>query len=85
MKGPLPYGRYLELCHYTLVDDQRPELGAQEQHEAPRTLMIRASQWMCYSGKAHDSLDCHAAEAVKYLKDKVYKYVEMGKKSDREK
>ena len=78
-------GKYFELCYYTLVDDQRPELGVQEQHKAPRTLMIRASQWLCYSGKAHDSLDDHEVAAVNYLKDKVSKYVEKGKKSTRKK
>ena len=65
------------------MNEMRPKLGMQEQHKAPRTLRFRISQWICYSGKALDSLGSHDVAALNYLEDKVSKYMETGKKSTR--
>ena len=40
--------------------------------------MIRAMQWVVFSGKAHDGLDGYEAAAFDYFKIKINKYVEMG-------
>ena len=81
-------GNYFDLLRFTLVDQNRPEKGAQKQHEAPRKLMIRASQWMYYSNKEIDreiSLQDDDVAALTYLKDAVSKYVGMGKPTKRKK
>ena len=78
-------GNYFDLLCSTLVDPNRPEKGAQKQHEVPRKVMIRASQWMHYSNKEIDRVQDDDVAALTYLKDAVYKYVEMGKPTKRKK
>ena len=77
------FGRWWEICKYTLDDGRPGEQQQQQQHKAPRTLSIRVAQWITYSCNCEDWGLHSLAVAYRHLAQQVEKFVDKGKSSQR--